>query len=69
MTQKQIEELDKIIQANSFSQPVRNWGVCIAHCPFCQKEVQEGIIDMNATHQEQNEQMERFKIYHTLFHL
>jgi hypothetical protein len=48
MTQKQIKELDKII-GTSQVQPVRNWGICVAHCPFCQKEFQEGVIDIDST--------------------
>jgi len=67
MTQKQIDRLDKII-GTSDVQPVRNWGVCSAHCPFCQNEIQKGVIDTDATPTEQGEQMERFEIYHTLFH-
>jgi hypothetical protein len=67
MTKKQIEELDKIIGTEQ-TQPVRHWGVCTAHCPFCQKKFQDGVIDMDCTQQEQGEQIERFKIYHILFH-
>ena len=67
MPQKQIQELDKIIGTSPI-QPVRDWGVCSEHCPFCKEKIQDGVLDRDATPNEQGEQLERFKIYHILFH-
>ena len=45
---------------------VQDWGVCIAHCPFCQGEVQEGVLSDDS--EESKNKLERFRVYHNEYH-